>query len=97
MRSRPGYHDVVSRLVKELDLEGDGWVSNEKYEEVKGKCDELQRYWDVNGNTVTGVCFPSRMMLLLGFCHRGANVGSLMSDFQVSGLTYPVFENTTIT
>ena len=49
------YDDVVSRLVKELDLEGDGWVSNERYEEVKGKCDELQRHWDVNGN---GGLFP---------------------------------------
>ena len=52
---------------------------------------------DIGMSLVKGVCFPSRMVLLLGFCHRGGNVGSLMSDFQVSGLTYPVFENTTIT
>ena len=49
------YDDVVSHLTKELHLEGDGWVSNERYEEVKGKCDELQRHWDVNGN---GGLFP---------------------------------------
>ena len=49
------YYDVVSRLVKDLDLEGDGWVSNERYEEVKGKCNDLQRHWDVNGN---GGLFP---------------------------------------
>ena len=44
------YDDVVSRMAKELGVEGDGWVSNERYEEVKGKCDELQRHWDVDGN-----------------------------------------------
>jgi hypothetical protein len=49
------YDDVVCRLAKELKVEGDGWVSNERYEEVKGKCDELQRHWDVNGN---GGLFP---------------------------------------
>ena len=49
------YDDEVCRLAKELDIEGDGWVSNERYEEVKGKCDELQRHWDVNGK---GGLFP---------------------------------------
>ena len=44
------YDDRVCRLTKELDVEGDGWVSNERYEEVKAQCDELQRHWDVNGN-----------------------------------------------
>ena len=29
------------RMEKEL---GDGWLSNERYEEVRGKCDELQRH-----------------------------------------------------
>ena len=42
------YDERVSSITKELKLEGDGWVSNERYEEVRGRCDELQRDWDVD-------------------------------------------------
>jgi hypothetical protein len=42
------YDGLVSSLVKELDIEGDGWVSNERYSEVRGKCDELQKGWDIS-------------------------------------------------
>jgi hypothetical protein len=49
------YDERVSSIVKELKLEGDGWVSNERYEEVRERCDELQRDWDVVN---TGGPFP---------------------------------------
>lgn len=42
------YDDRVSHLMDDLKLEGDGWVSNERYEDIKGKCDELQRDWNVD-------------------------------------------------
>jgi hypothetical protein len=44
------HHDPVFRLAEELKLEGDGWVSNERCEEVRVKCDMLQRNWDVDSN-----------------------------------------------
>jgi hypothetical protein len=42
------YDDRVSSLAKELELEGDGWVSNERYEEVRAKYDQLRKSWDIN-------------------------------------------------
>lgn len=36
----------VEELYKELHVEGDGWVSNERYEEVKAKSDKLKLQWD---------------------------------------------------
>ncbi|OJA19658.1 hypothetical protein AZE42_02813 [Rhizopogon vesiculosus] len=44
------YDDCASRLMNELQIEGNGWVSNERYGEVRAKCDELQRSWDVDKN-----------------------------------------------
>jgi hypothetical protein len=49
------YDDRVSRLVKDLELEGDTWVSNERYEEVRVKCNALRKSWDANHN---GGLFP---------------------------------------
>ena len=59
---------------------------SERYEEVKEKCDEMQRCWDVNGNRGlfpfhNGA--PSYVDHCVG-CLEGddrANVSSLMSDF----------------
>ena len=44
------YDERVYSIAKDLKLEGDGWVSNERYEDVRARCDKLQRNWDVNSN-----------------------------------------------
>jgi hypothetical protein len=51
------YDDRVSRLAKDLELDGDAWVSNERYEEARVKCSALRKIWDVDHN---GGPFPFR-------------------------------------
>jgi hypothetical protein len=49
------YNDQVSHLMNDLKIEGDGWVSNERYKEISIKCDELRREWNIDCN---GGLFP---------------------------------------
>jgi len=42
-----GYDHCVSQLTKLFKLEGDGWVSNERYEEVMEGLNEAKRCWKV--------------------------------------------------
>ncbi|KAF8683183.1 Altered inheritance of mitochondria protein 9, mitochondrial [Rhizoctonia solani] len=40
------YHDKVSRLYKELGIEGDGWVSSEDYEDIHTLNQQRMEDWD---------------------------------------------------
>jgi hypothetical protein len=61
------YDDRVSHIIKDLKLEGDGWVSDERYHEVRKKCDDLQRNWNINRH---GGRFLSRTALPPGSFRR---------------------------
>jgi hypothetical protein len=60
------YDDRVAHLMNDLKLEGDGWVSNERYKEAREKCDELQRNWSIDRQ----VFFLSRTAPPLGSFRR---------------------------
>lgn len=49
------YDDQVSNMMNDLKLEGDGWVSNERYNETREKCGDLQRNWNIDRH---GGLFP---------------------------------------